>query len=317
MPESDPCSSRRSHPPLLGAVWPNHSAIVSRPVGGFLRSILAVRPFTGHPSDPLSACLKPSPPPPAPDRTAYPSRGTVRAAASLLDRIPRLGRVHAPAHCRSPFPSPEKLGRCIRRGQRSDGNSLYVGAHDLVILVSSSRTSAAAGTLERRGAACGPLKRAEPLPQIRSSAAGNSIGPPRNLNCRFDSYSRASRRWHHPTAAWGSAPPGWLGRRARSARRCRRCDRRYERWLASAPGCRRRRPRSRHRPAPGGQPQHLAIPVGMGFVVDAVVGAEQPGARAQVGGALVVDVSRVGSLARYWTTPTEFAVHDPWLPFGL
>jgi hypothetical protein len=63
--------------------------------------------------------------------------------------------------CRSPFPSPEKLGRRIRRGQRSNGNSLYVGAHDLVILVSSSRTSAAAGTLERRGAACGPLKRAD------------------------------------------------------------------------------------------------------------------------------------------------------------
>src|SRR5262249_8649484 len=42
MPESNPCSVRRSHPPLLGPVWSNHSAIVARLVGRLLELILAV-----------------------------------------------------------------------------------------------------------------------------------------------------------------------------------------------------------------------------------------------------------------------------------
>ena len=42
VPESDPDPLRRSHPPLLAPVRPDHSAVVSWLVGGFLESIRAV-----------------------------------------------------------------------------------------------------------------------------------------------------------------------------------------------------------------------------------------------------------------------------------
>src|SRR4030095_16584338 len=51
VPKSDPHSLRRSHPPLLGAVRPDHSAIVSWLVSSFLQSIITVLLITflsGH-----------------------------------------------------------------------------------------------------------------------------------------------------------------------------------------------------------------------------------------------------------------------------
>ena len=41
MPESDPHPLRRSHPPLLAAIRPDHSAVVSWPVRSFLQRQLA------------------------------------------------------------------------------------------------------------------------------------------------------------------------------------------------------------------------------------------------------------------------------------
>ena len=119
----------------------------------------------------------------------------------------------------------------------------------------------------------GPGRRAPRRRRTRGQSTGSCRGWPSHRACRRTSHG--CPRTAVDAGDLGITPPGWPGRRAPSAH-ADVSDAPPMRTLASersrVPGP----PTSitTSTPRAGGQPQHLALPVGMGLVVDAVVGAD-------------------------------------------